>query len=1127
MSNLTDRLANLTPQQKALVLEKLQRHRPEPPRAVSIPQTDRHHPRPLSFSQQRLWFLSQFQPVISAYNITTTLCLEGNLNLDRFIQSLETIVQRHEVLRTHFGQYQGEPIQIIADQIPLPLVQLDWRSPASKPLEAELRQYCQDEAEQIFDLATGPLFRLVLIRASATVHYLIATQHHIITDAWSVGRFVQELITLYANPTDTSALPTLPIQYADYAQWQRQWINSAEAQQSLQYWTENLAGLPPLLELPTDHPRPPVQSFQGRTLSLVINRDHTQSIKDLAHQTGSTVFMVLEAAFALLLSRMSGQHDIAIGIPVANRPQAELEPLLGFFINTLVLRNDTRGNPTVSELIERTKQLALEGYRHQSIPFEYLVDALQPPRSLSHNPLFQVLFSLQNTPPPVLKIPGIQASLIPSTHETAKFDLSLLMQEHEETLVAAWEYNCDLFEEATIRRYQGYFETLLAAMGENPEAPILSLPILPASEYQQVIYHWNQTETPFQASFLLHGGFETQALRTPTAIALIYEQEQITYDELNLRANQFAHRLQALGVTSESLVGICVERSPEMVIGVLAILKAGGVYVPLDPSYPAERLADILEDAQPRVLLTQQSRQHQWGNYAGPVLCLDQPQEAAGMSEDNLSLALSPDQLAYVIYTSGSTGKPKGVMISHRGAVNTNLDINQRFAMGVRDRVIGLASLSFDLSVYDIFGILAVGAALVIPHHRDVLNPDAWLKLMNRHQVTFWNTAPAVMEMLMTLVQAQTLKLPATLRVVMMSGDAISVTLPNLIRQYASPEIQIYSFGGATEGSIWSICYPIDQVDPQWTSIPYGSPLSNQRFHILDEHLNPVPIGITGELHIGGEGVALGYWNRPELTAQRFIPDPFFPGDRLYKTGDLGRYRPDGTILFGGRIDHQVKIRGFRIELGEIEAAVTQYPGVKEAAILVREDQPGLKQLCAYLVPQPNRLVEIPGVMKSLRSKLPDYMVPSHILLLEEIPLTPNGKVNRKALPMPQDQAIAHNPQVLPKSQLERQIAEVWAQLLHVSPIGLHDNFFDLGGHSLLMVQVQMSLQATLEKDLNIVDLFQYPTIATLAEAIQAQGGVKPVQIQAIRPNTNGERSSIASQRRQLRRQIRGGEDDD
>ncbi len=575
-----------------------------------------------------------------------------------------------------------------------------------------------------------------------------------------------------------------------------------------------------------------------------------------------------------------------------------------------------------------------------------------------------------------------------------------------------------------------------------------------------------------------------------------------------------------------------------MVIAVLAILKAGGAYVPLDPTYPADRIADTIADAQMPLIVSLSHLLEKLPPHPAQVICLDQP-IAETYPTTNLDRSLSPDQLAYVIYTSGSTGKPKGVMISHRGAVNTNLDINQRFAIRPADRVIALASVSFDLSVYDLFGFLTSGAAIVLPHAQDALNPTRWLQLMHQHQVTFWNTAPAVMEMLMASVMRQAQRLPDSLRVVMMSGDAISVTLPDQIRSLANPSIQVYSFGGATEGSIWSICYPIDRVEPEWPSIPYGKPIANQRFHILDAQLNPVPVGVAGELHIGGVGVALGYFRRPELTAQRFIADPFFnePNARLYKTGDRGRYMPDGTIQFLGRMDYQVKIRGFRVELGEIEAAVTQYAGVREAAILVREDVPGSKLLCAYVVAQPGEAIEVAGLRQALRQKLPDYMVPSFILLLDMLPLTANGKVDRKALPKPEAVTADRTAIALPQTQLERQIAQIWAQHLQIEAIGLNDNFFDLGGHSLLMVKIHSELQALvgseLKTELNIVDLFQFPTIATLVSHLQHQQTkvsateqaqqrtqVRTAQFQTLQQAT-------AQQRRSLRQQFRTLPEDD
>ena len=1148
MSVLPDRLATLSPAKRALLLEKLQAQKTQQaPSLLTIAPVDRNRPLPLSFSQQRLWFLSQFEGSQSAYNIPLALRWDGVLQEPALLQSFQTIVERHEVLRTHFGLDQGNPIQIIADRLPLPLERLDWRSFSAEQIEPKLADLLRQEAHHRFDLQRGSLFRVVLIQTAPTVHYLITTFHHVITDAWSMNILVQELIVHYRALIQDTLLqrkaspPPLAIQYADYAVWQRQWLTEAAAQQQLTYWKTQLSHLSPLLELPTDRPRPPMQSFRGRSFTKHLHAKLTAELKALSSSTSSTLFMVLEAAFALLLSRFSRQTDVAIGTPSANRTTCDLEPLIGFFVNTLVLRNDLSGNPTVRELIQRTKQMALNAYRHQDIPFEHLVEAVQPVRTLSHSPIFQVMFGLQNTPSTALELPNLSLTPVPMQSETAKFDLTLLMVETADRLEAFWEYNCDLFEAETLDRLADHFQTLLSQMVRQPDAPISTLSLLSPTDRQQIVYNWNATAVEFAAPFLLHGGFEAQVQQTPHAIALIYEAQTLTYRELNDRANQFAHHLHQQGVTTDVLVGVYVERSPEMVIGVLAILKAGGAYVPLDPTYPAERIADMIADAQVPIILAQTHLVEKLPDHAAQVICLDQPATIASYPTTNLDRVLSPDQLAYVIYTSGSTGKPKGVMISHRGAVNTNLDINQRFRIGSDDRVIGLASLSFDLSVYDIFGFLAAGGAIVIPHAQDALNPTRWLQLMHQHQVTFWNTAPAVMEMLMASLSRQAQRLPDSLRVVMMSGDAISLTLPEQIRSHASPVIEVYSFGGATEGSIWSIFYPIDRVEPEWTSIPYGKPLSNQRFHILDASLNPVPIGVAGELHIGGTGVALGYFKRSELTAQRFIRDPFFtePNARLYKTGDLGRYLPDGTIQFLGRIDHQVKIRGFRIELGEIEAAVTQYAGVREAAIVVREDQPGSKVLCAYVVAQPGRIVEVAGVRQALRQQLPDYMVPSFIMLLDALPLTANGKVDRKALPKPeagsQSGAIA-----LPQTHLERQIAQIWAEHLQVTAIGLHDNFFDLGGHSLLMVKIHGELQALLNAkehsesnpELNIIDLFQFPTIATLAghlqhrqtqasatDQAQHRTEVRTTQVRTVQQST-------AQQRKALRQQFRTLPDD-
>lgn len=1131
MQDLNQRLANLSPEKKALLLQRLQQSSnlgASSTGAIAIPTASRQSPLPLSYAQQRLWFLMQLEAGREAYNIPTATRLLGDLDRPALQQVFRKLIERHEILRTRFVLSGHAPIQIVEPHLPLPWQEFDLQSQPEVEQQAQLEILVQTEANHCFDLAELPLLRCGLVQLKPREHVLILTLHHIIFDGWSLGVLFRELTALYqAQLTQQPAqLPPLVVQYGDYAAWQRDWLQGDVLQRQIDYWRQELMDAPPLLELPLDRPRPPIQSFRGQRLIYLLPPDILADLKTFCQHTGSTAFMVLEATFALLMGRYSGQDDILIGTPIANRNRPELTNLIGCLINTIVLRHDLSNNPSFEALIQQVKQKTLAAYQHQDIPFERLVDVLQPDRTLSHNPIFQALFGF--TPATESLPPGGELQLAPLSLDitTAKFDLSLLVAEDAQGLSAAWEYNTDLFDPGTIERMAQQFETLLRGALSHPQQAIASMPLLSPAERQQILYDWNATAIPLPEPLGLHQGFEHQVLLTPEAIAVITLTESLTYRELETRANQFAHYLQSQGLSSKTLIGLCIDKSVEMLVGLFGILKAGCVYIPLDPSYPSDRLASMIDDAQLTTIITQTHLLDRLPKNSATVHCLDRDWSTISQQPPTrLNLPVDPDELAYIIYTSGSTGKPKGVMISHRGAVNTNIDINRRFHVTARDRVLGLASLSFDLSVYDIFGVLAVGGAVVFPQPSDNLNPEAWLSLMQQHQVSVWNTAPAVMEMLMGYVTGQQLQLPASLRVVMMSGDAISVSLPEQIWQAGSRAIQIYSLGGATEGSIWSIYYPITEVDSRWTSIPYGKPLTNQRFHILDDHLNPVPIGVAGELHIGGDGVALGYFQRLDLNAVKFINDPFFPGGRLYKTGDRGRYLADGTIQFLGRIDHQVKLRGFRIELGEIEAVLTQQSEVREALVVIQDGQDRRdRRLCAYVVPHPNHTLTVADLRDRLRERLPDYMVPSAIALLEQFPLTANGKIDRKALPIPDIQLTTLKAErILPQTPLEQQIADLWQSLLPVPIVGIHDSFFDIGGNSLLLIQLHSRLQTELGLTCSILDLFQFPTIASLTQYLQQlQSSQDSMQQQtAQRLDQRLSRRQDVHHQRQLRQQVR------
>jgi amino acid adenylation domain-containing protein len=1045
---------------------------------------------PLSFAQARLWFLNQLEGPSATHNIPVALHITGSLDKKYLEQAVTEILRRHEVLRTTFSVVDSTPVQAIAPSVlTIPVVDLQALPEGEKFSEAQ--RLASEEAQRPFDISKDSLVRVTLLHLGEEDHVLLVTIHHIVTDGWSTGIFIQELSTLYEAfyQGEPSPLPELPIQYADFAYWQRQWLKGEVLETQLNYSKQQLTGAPALLELPTDRPRPSVQSFRGGVEYFQLNAELTQKLKTLSRNSGATLYMTLLAAFVTLLSRYSGQEDVVVGSPIANRTRSELESLIGFFVNSLVLRTDLQGNPTFCELLDRVRQVALDAYAHQDVPFEELVEVLQPERHVNYHPLFQVMFVLQNVPRQKLELPG--ATLTPWKVETntAKFDLNLLMEDTPEGLKGAWEYKSDLFDATTIARMAGHFQTLLEAIAANPDQHVLELPLLNDAERHQLLVEWNDTRgCPKPAC--LHELFETQVKQTPDAVAVLYDSQQLTYQELNTKANKVAHHLRALGVGSEVLVGICVERSLEMVVGLLGILKAGGAYVPLDPKYPKERLADLLSDSRVSVLLTQQKLVTRLPEHEARVVCLDADWDVIDReSEENPDSGVQPENLGYIIYTSGSTGKPKGVAIEHRGAVNTIIDINERFRVGTEDRVLNVCSLNFDLSVYDVFGLLAVGGAIVLPEASIAPNPVRWLELMVRERVTLWNSAPPVMQLFMGYLAGQSQVSLPDLRLVLLSGDWIPITLPDQIKTVAE-KAQVISLGGATEASIWSIYYPIETVDPTWKSIPYGRPLANQQFYVLNSQLQPAPIGVAGELHIGGIGVARNYFNRPELTEQKFIPDPFSnePGACLYKTGDLGRYLPDSNIEFLGRLDHQVKIRGFRIELGEIESVLSQHSKVRETLVIAREDRPGDKYLAAYVIPHKGQVLT-PGELRDfLKQTLPDYMVPAFVVL-DTLPLTPNGKIDRRALPVPeQNTEEAAKTFVAPRDRLESQLVEIWESILGVKPIGVKDNFFELGGHSLLAANLWTQIERVIGKKLPLATLFQAPTIEQLANALREEG---------------------------------------
>ena len=1034
---------------------------------------DRTENIPLSFAQQRLWFLDQMEPGNPLYNIAGAVRLKGSLDIAAFEQSFNEIVRRHEALRTTFQTIDGQAVQEIAPTLQLALPILDWRQLEEQ--ETEVLRLAEDEAQQPFDLATGPLIRITLVRLADTEYVAILTMHHIVSDAWSLGVFVRELSTLYEafSTGQPSTLPELPIQYPDFAAWQRQWLQGEVLDFQLSYWRKQLGGNLPVLQLPTDRPRPRVQTFRGARYSFSLDSQLTKALQQLSQQEEVTLFMTLLAAFKTLLYRYTFQEDILVGSPIANRNRTETEQLIGFFINTLVLRTDFSGNPTFKELLKRIGQITWDAYEHQDLPFEKLVEELQPERDLSYSPLFQVKFMLQNAPQENLKLPGLTLSFIDLKNSTAKLDLSLDMSETASGLEGSFEYNTDLFDEATIARMADHFCSLLSGIVANPEQPIAQLPLLTAAEQQQILFKWNDTQTEYPENLCFHQLFEAQVEQTPNAVAVVFQDRQLTYEELNRRANQVAHYLQKLGVKPEFKVGLCVERSPEMIIGLLGILKAGGAYLPLDPTYPQERLEFMLSDSQVNILLTTHSLKSQLPQLPSKVICLD-TDDLTKESPTNLDSKVTVNNLAYLIYTSGSTGTPKGVLVTHEGLVNLTQDKIKTCQVKANNRILQFFSLSFDASIPEIVMALGSGAALYLGTQNDLLPGQGLLEFLRQHAITHVTLTPSALAVLPTT------ELP-DLQMVLVGGEAPT---PELISQWSKGRLFINAYG-PTETTVNA---SMVECENGQGLLPTVRPSANKQLYILDPNLQPVPIGVLGELHIAGVGLARGYLNRPQKTAETFIPNPFShePRSRLYKTGDLACYLSDGRIRLLGRLDHQVKIRGFRIELGEIEALLTQYPGIRESVVIAREDQPGDKRLVAYIVADSVHYLKISDLRHFIAEKLPKYAIPSAFVILDALPLNPNGKVDRFALPAPDiTRPELESVFVAPGTATERTLAEIFAGVLEIEQVGIYDNFFELGGHSLLATKLVAQLLKTFKVEVTVVDLFEASTVAALAERMK------------------------------------------
>jgi amino acid adenylation domain-containing protein/thioester reductase-like protein len=1079
------KLLRLSAERRALAEALLKERAPE---TRKITRTGESGPAPLSFAQERLWFVHQLQPDSPAYNITIPFRISGSLQPGLLDRCLRAVRARHEILRTTFPVVTGEPVQMVQSEAdsPGPLVQeLDLRSFSPAEREKEAQKYIAGECRRPFDLARGPLFRAALLRLDEAEHVGIVSLHHIVSDGWSTGVFFNDLTAFARALSDHTPvrLPDLPIQYADYARWQRRWLQGEVLERQLAYWKQALDGAPPFVDLPLDHPRPAAQTFRGGRETIVLPSSLARTLREFSEREGATLFMTLLASFNMLLARYSGGSDIVTGTPIANRNRRELESLVGLVMNVLAVRTKLEGDPSFREIVARVRSSALCAYDHQDMPFERLIGELRPDRSSSHPPLVQVMFVLQNAPAAALVIPGADLRPMEAPGTTAKVDLTMYVEENGDALAASLEYNADLFEEATVQRILRGWRVLLEEAVASPEKRLSELSVLDDADRHLLLREWNATASEFPSGAVVHALFEQQAARTPDAVAVRFNGVDCSYAELNRRANKLARYLCERSAGPGMLAGVCMERSIDMVVAVLAVLKTGAAYVPIDPAYPPDRIALVLEDARTCLLVTQAPLLARLPQMEAGVVCVDEEAaQIAAHDSGNPGTAVHPDDLAYVIYTSGSTGKPKGVQVLHRGVVNFLWSMMREPGLAAGDTIAAVTTLSFDIAGLELFLPLIIGARIVLVDAETARDGIALSNLLATSGVTCMQATPATWRM---LIEAGWNGDPALK--ILCGGEALPGDLADALLQRCG---SLWNMYGPTETTVWSTVCPVGN-SPRPVTI--GKPIANTQIYILDRRMNPVPPGVTGTLYIGGEGVARGYLNRPDLTAERFVPDPFGPsGARMYNTGDLARYKYDGTVDFLGRADYQVKIRGHRIELGEIEEVLVKHPSVRCAAVATFERTPGDKQLGAWVVLSEENAPTAADMREFLRRHLPDYMVPAAFVPLPSMPLTPNGKIDRKALPAPpageMDCAAEFQP---PATGTEKAIARIFEDVLHVGWISRTDNFFELGGHSLLITRVLLRVRDELGIDVAVRVLFENPTVAGLASWIDAGATVE------------------------------------
>ncbi|WP_194270035.1 non-ribosomal peptide synthetase [Candidatus Methylospira mobilis] len=1052
-------------------------------------------PALLSFPQQRLWFLSRMDSANVAYNIPTALHLSGQLNIPLLTLTVNEIVRRHEILRTKFDLAGDQAIQIIRPELPIEIEVQDLSALPPQEQEPEVLRRAREDGAYRFDLQNGPLLRVNLLDLGKQEYVLLFTLHHIVFDGWSAAVLFEEFATLYLSFAENRlpALPPVPIQYADYAYWQRQQLQGERLEKLVAYWRRQLADVPALLELPTDRPRPPIQSGAGAVYSFRVDRLLAERLREISRKQGATLFVTLVSVFSVLLHRYSGQQDFCIGASVANRSRPEFEALIGLFANMLVLRAELAENPRFTDFLRRMRTVSLEAQEYQDLPFEKLVEELNPMRDRSYSPYFQVIFVMHNMPSGKWEVPGLQVRYLPIDFGSAKSDLTFHITEDNDGFDAAFEYSTDLFEKNTIERMATHFGTLLKTIAAQPETRVGDLPLLTEKEYRQ-LSDWSHGAALLSCDDgMLHERFEAVALAQPEQIAVICGDRQLSYCELNRRAEQWARLLRLQGIVPEMRVGLCAERSIEAIVGMIAILKAGGAYVPLDPSAPPERLDALLRDCAAGLLLTQAHLKARLRTEI-PTLCLDDAEAVElRVSGDDRSCPpyrpVSAQQAAYLIYTSGSTGKPKAVLVSHANAAASTAARLREYGEQPEGFML-LSSFAFDSSVAGIFWTLSHGGRLCIAQEGKHQEPNSLAAAIERDRPSHLLCLPSLYGLLLESCKADQTN---SLRCVIVAGETCPTTL---IKQHYQrlPGTILYNEYGPTEATVWCSVYKTHPQDGNIDrAVSIGAPIAGYQLYILDPQMNFAPVGVPGEVYIGGAGVARGYLQRPGLTAEKFVPNPYEEyGARLYRSGDLARRHADGMIEFLGRVDNQVKIRGFRIEPGEIEMRLLRHPLVKETAVLVREDRPGDKRIAAYIVPAGqtpagSNISASETLRAYLKETLPDYMIPASFVILEQLPLMTNGKLDRNALPVPIIEGRFSGSGAVPLNPVEEAVAAIWKEILGAGHIDIHDNFFDLGGHSLSAIQVIVRIQDRFGIEISVAELFDAPTIYTLSQILMQQ----------------------------------------